>query len=306
MKKSAKYILKDVLRNYQLYLFMLPALLYLLVFKYIPMYGAQIAFKEFVPSMGIGGSKWIGFTHFRRFFASSEFWTVLRNTLSLSVMQLAVCFPMPIVIALMINQSIWKRFKKAVQTAIYAPHFISTVVLAGMVYVFVAPSNGLFNLIIKKLGGEGIFFMGEAGWFKPLYVLSSLWQNSGWDAIIYIGALTSISPELYETAEIDGANKLQKILHIDLPSILPTIIILLILNVGNIMSMGFEKAYLMQNNLNRASSEIISTYVYKMMISSGGMYSFSAAVGLFNSVINLVLLISSNQLAKRFGDTSLW
>jgi len=297
--------IQKIFRNYQLYLFLLPTLAYFIIFKYIPMYGVQIAFKDYISIKGFWGSPWIGFANFERFFNSVEFWNTLKNTLGLSVLQLTAGFPMPVILALMLNQVSKKRFRKIAQTAVYAPHFISTVVMAGMVYVFLAPKTGIINLIINALGGDPIFFMGKPEWFKPIYVLSSIWQHTGWEAIIFIAALTSIPQELYESAKVDGASKLQRILYIDIPGIMPTAIVLLILNVGNVMSIGFEKAFLMQNDLNRVSSEIIATYVYKAGLQNA-QYSFSSAVGLFNSLINLILLFTANRIAKKVSDISLW
>jgi putative aldouronate transport system permease protein len=310
MEKTAKQFnwrsrLRSVTNQYQLYLFIMPTMIYFIVFKYIPMYGVQIAFKDFITNIGIWKSPWIGFVHFERLFQSVEFVRILKNTFLLSGMQLAFGFPLPIIVAIMLNQVSNRSFKKFTQTTIYAPYFISTVVLVGMITVFSAQRTGLFNLIITAFGGKEIFFMGRPGWFRPLYVMSSIWQNTGWSAIIYIAALTSISNELYEAAVVDGASKWQKIIYIEIPGLMPTAVIMLILSVGNIMSIGFEKAYLMQNGLNRTASEIISTYVYKQGL-LGAQFSFSSAVGLFNSVTNLVLLFTANTFARKIGGTSLW
>ncbi|MFI2856576.1 ABC transporter permease [Paenibacillus sp. JSM ZJ436] len=294
-----------LLKSYQLYLFVLPALLYYVVFHYVPMYGVQIAFKNFMAFKGISESPWVGFEHFERFFNSFEFTKIILNTIQLSLMQLILGFPAPIILALMLNQLMHKRFKKFVQTIIYAPHFISTVVIAGMLFLFLSPQTGFINKLIEGLGGEAVFFMGDPGWFRSVYVLSEIWQNTGWGTIIYLAALTSISPELHESAVVDGANKFQRIVHIDIPGIMPTAVILLILSTGNIMSLGFEKVYLMQTPLNLPTSEIISTYVYKTGL-VGAQYSFSTAVGLFNSIINFVILLSVNQIAKKTSNTSLW
>ncbi|MEK3885052.1 ABC transporter permease subunit [Paenibacillus sp. PL2-23] len=294
-----------LLKSYQLYLFVLPAVLYYVLFHYAPLYGIQIAFKNFLAFKGIAGSPWVGLEHFERFFRSFEFTKIILNTIKLSVLQLVVGFPAPIILALMLNQLMHKRFKKFVQTVIYAPHFISTVVIAGMLFLFLSPDTGMVNKLIGLFGGEPVFFMGDPDWFRPVYVLSEIWQNTGWGTIIYLAALTTISPELHESAVVDGANKFQRILHIDIPGIMPTAVILLILSTGNIMSLGFEKVYLLQTPLNLPSSEIISTYVYKTGL-VGAQYSFSTAVGLFNSVINFIILITVNQIAKKASNTSLW
>lgn len=296
--------LKKILSNYQLYLFLLPALIYFIVFHYVPMYGVLIAFKDFVATKGIMGSPWVGFKHFERFFESYQFWTLIKNTLGLSVIQLIVGFPLPIILALMLNQIRSEKYKRFVQTVVYAPHFISVVVLAGMIYVFFS-NNGLINNFIMMFGGDPISFMAKPEWFKPLYIASGVWQETGWAAIIYLAALAGVSPELHEAAVMDGANKWQRILHVDIPAIMPTAVILLILSVGSIMNIGFEKAYLLQTPMNQPAAEIIPTYVYKMGLQQA-QYSFAAAVGLFNAVINLILLVAVNKFAKKLSGTGLW
>ncbi|CAG7648260.1 putative multiple-sugar transport system permease YteP [Paenibacillus solanacearum] len=296
---------KRVLHNYELYLFILPTLVYFILFHYVPMYGVQIAFKNFIAVKGVTGSPWVGFEHFERFFESYQFITVMRNTLGISLYELLVAFPAPIVLALLLNQVTSERFKKIVQTVTYAPHFISVVVIAGMLYLFLSPKQGLVNQILVLLGMEPVFFMASPDWFKTIYVFSGIWQNIGWAAIIYLAALSGVNPDLHEAAVVDGATKLQRIRHIDLPSIMPTIVILLILNVGHLMSIGFEKVYLLQNQLNIDASEIIQTYVYKAGLMNA-QFSYSAAIGLFNSVVNFILLISVNQLAKKTKQASLW
>ncbi|MCM3600059.1 ABC transporter permease subunit [Robertmurraya korlensis] len=302
VKKGLK--LKKILTNYQLYLFLLPALIYFIVFHYVPMYGVLIAFKDFVATKGIMGSPWVGFKHFERFFDSYQFWSLIKNTLGLSVTQLVVGFPLPIFLALMLNQMRSEKSKRFVQTVVYAPHFISVVVLAGMIYVFFS-NNGLINNLILMFGGDPISFMAKPEWFKPLYIASGVWQETGWAAIIYLAALAGVSPELHEAAIMDGANKWQRIFHVDIPAIMPTAVILLILSVGSIMNIGFEKAYLLQTPMNQPSAEIIPTYVYKMGLQQA-QYSFAAAVGLFNAVINLILLVAVNKFAKRLSGTGLW
>lgn len=300
--KKAKF--KKLLNNYQLYLFLLPALIYFIVFHYFPMYGVIIAFKDFIATKGIMGSPWVGFKHFERFFDSFQFWRLIKNTLGLSVLQLVIGFPLPIILALMMNQIRHEKYKRFVQTVVYAPHFISVVVLAGMIYVFFS-NNGLINNFIMMFGGESISFMAKPEWFKPLYIGSGVWQETGWAAIIYLAALAGVSPELHEAAVMDGANKWHRILHVDIPAIMPTAVILLILSVGNIMNIGFEKAYLLQTPLNQPSAEIIPTYVYKMGLQQA-QYSFAAAVGLFNAVINLILLVAVNRFAKKLSGQGLW
>ncbi|WP_106766653.1 ABC transporter permease [Paenibacillus faecalis] len=302
---SLSYKWKRIRKHHQLYLILFPTILYFLIFHYVPMYGVIIAFKNFMASKGILGSPWVGFEHFERFFSSYKFGTVIWNTLAINLYELLVAFPIPIILALLLNQVANSRFKKLVQTVTYAPHFISVVVIVGMLFLFLSPRNGLINQLISWFGGDPVFFMASADWFKTIFVFSGIWQNAGWSMIIYLAALTSVSPDLHEAAIVDGANKLDRIWYIDLPSILPTIMILLILNIGSFMAVGFEKMYLMQNPLNMSSSEVIQTYVYKTGLLSA-QYSYSAAVGLFNSVINFLLLIGFNQLAKSTKQASLW
>jgi len=298
-------LIENMKKNYELYLLSLPMFIYILVFHYGPMYGVQIAFKDFIAVKGINGSPWVGFEHFVRFFKSYHFWTLLKNTLGISIYSLAVGFPCPIILALMLNEVRHKYFKKTIQMVTYAPHFISVVVLVGIMTAFLSPNTGIVNQLIKKLGMEPIAFLEKPEWFKTLYVFSEVWQRAGWNSIIYMAALTNIDVQLHEAAIVDGSNKLQRIWYIDIPGIMPTTVILLILNMGNIMSVGFEKVFLMQNSLNMRSSEVISTYVYKVGL-MGGEFSFSSAVGLFNSVINFMLVITVNRIARRVGETTLW
>lgn len=304
-RPHVKTMTRKILTNWQLYLLLLPTVIYFLVFKYGPMYGVQIAFKDFVPTAGIWGSPWTGFEHFERFFNSFQFGTLLKNTIVLSGYALIVSFPLPILLSLLMNQFPVIRYRRFVQTVIYAPTFISTVVLVGMISVFLSPRSGLINHLIVLLGGQPINFMASPEWFPSVYVWSGVWQGTGFATIVYMAALASVDPAQHEAAIMDGANKWQRIRHIDLPAIMPTIIILLILAVGNIMNVGFEKALLMQTPLNKPTSEIIQTYVYNIGLQRA-QYSFSAAVGLFNSVVNLVLLLAVNRFARRISDTSLW
>jgi len=296
---------KRIKDHYELYLFLLPALAAVFIFKYIPMYGAQIAFKDFIAVRGIVGSPWAGFKYFRTFFNSFQFGLVLRNTVFLSFYQLIAGFPVPLVFALLLNQLQSRRYKKIVQTVTYAPHFISTVVLVGMLFLFLNPRSGVVNAVRTTFGAEPVFYMAEAGWFKSLFVLSGIWQHFGWGSIIYLAALSSVDPSLHESAIIDGASRLRRIVHIDLPFVVPTAIVLLILNMGRIMDIGFEKVFLMQTPLNLDSSEVISTYVYKVGLLSR-QFSYAAAVGLFNSFVNVTLLVLVNRIARRLSENSLW
>ena len=295
------------IKNYQLYLIILLPIAYFIIFKYIPMYGAQIAFKNYMASQGIWGSSWIGLKNFVKFFNSYQFSRVMKNTVSLNFYQLVAGFPMPILLALSLNNTDAIRFKKITQMVTYAPHFISTVVMVGIIMQFLSPRFGVVNMIVKALGANPVSFMGEPKMFKSIYVWSGVWQHAGWGTIIYLAALASIDPTLHEAAIVDGASKLQRTIHIDVPGILPTAVIILILNTGRIMNVAFQKVFLMQNPLNLEASEVITTYVYKTGIAASlPNYSYAAAIGLFNSVVNLVLILAVNTLAKKFGETSLW
>lgn len=304
-KSLAQRAQKAFLRDYQLILLCVPALLFVLVFNYGPMYGLQIAFKNYSARKGIIGSPWCGFKHFARFFTSPYFWDILWNTLRISIYSLIAGFPFPILLALMVNQVKNLKFKKTVQMVLYAPHFISVVVLCGMLYVFLSPSTGIVNTIIASFGFEKVFFLAKANLFDDIFVWSDIWQNTGWDMIIYLAALSAIPTEQYEAAKIDGANKFQLIRHIEIPSIIPTIVILFIMRVGKLMNIGFQKAFLLQNSLNAEKSEIIATYVYKVGLLDS-QFSYSTAIGLFNTLINIILIVSVNQICKRLNETSLW
>lgn len=292
-------------RNWELYLFVVPALIYLLLYCYYPMYGVQIAFKNFRVTKGIAGSEWVGLEHFRKFFSNPSCRALIKNTLVISLYSLVVGFPLPIIFALTLNEVAPGRYKKLVQTVSYAPHFISTVVMVSMLTMFLNADNGIFNKIVETLGGPRVDYMSKANLFPTVYVLSGVWQGLGWSSVIYLSALSGIDTGLHEAAMIDGASRLQRIWHINLTGILPTITIMLILQVGNLMTVGFEKAFLMQNPLNLETSEIISTFVYKMGLNYR-QYSYSTAIGLFNSVINMILLVSVNTIAGRLSETSLW
>lgn len=295
--------LNKVTRNWVLYLFLLPTLIYLLIFHYWPMYGVQIAFRNFKPTKGIWGSPWVGMKNFDKFFHSYMFKDLLTNTIVLSVYQIVASFAFPILLALLLNYCVSNKLRKVTQMVTYAPHFISTVVLVGMLNVFLSES-GIINHLLNLLGLRSVPFLSDAGMFRHIYVWSHIWQRTGYNSVIYIAALAGVNPELHEAAIVDGANKLQRILHIDLPAILPTAIILLIMSTGNMLSLGFEKVYLMQNDLNLGVSEIISTYVYKIGLLNA-QYSYSTAIGLFNNVINLVVLLTVNKIADKVSGTSL-
>jgi putative aldouronate transport system permease protein len=304
-RRAFRNTLKKMLFNYQLYLFILPTLIYFVVFHYWPMYGVQIAFKDFNAALGIEGSPWVGLKHFIRFMNSPSFWTLIFNTTGISLFQLAVGFPAPILLALLLNEIRSSRFRKVVQTVTYAPHFISIVVLVSMLMILLNPTYGIVNKATGLLGFVPHDFITDKSWFKSLYVLSDIWQNAGWSSIIYLAALAGIDQEHHEASMIDGASRLQRIWHINIPGTMPTMVILFLFAVGGIMSVGFEKVFLMQNPLNLETAEVISTYVYKMGLLQL-QYSFSSAVGLFNTTINFILLVFVNALVKRLGETSLW
>ena len=296
---------KLIRQHWPLYLFLLPTIAYFLIFRFYPMYGLQLAFKNYRVVDGINGSPWAGLEHFRRFFTTADFGKLMGNTLSVSILTLIFTFPLPIILALLLNQLTSLKYKKLVQTTVYAPHFISTVVMVGMIFLFTSPSSGLINKIIEAFGGKAVHFTAEPGWFVPMYVISEIWQSTGWGSILYLAALAGVSPELHEAAVVDGANKFQRVWHIDIPGILPTIVIMMILNAGKIMNVGFEKAYLMQTSLNIKASEIIATYVYKRGVLKSQI-SLSTAVGLFDSVVNMILVVSVNWISRKVTDSSLF
>jgi len=297
--------LHKIVRNWRLYVFMAPALLTVLIFSYLPMYGIQIAFKNYIPAFGMADSPWVGLDHFIRFFNSYYFWDLLWNTLSISLYGLAVGFPLPILLALAFNEVRVGFFKKTVQTVTYAPHFISTVVMAGMIITFLSPSSGMLVNLLEALGISPPNFLTDPRWFKTMYVFSDVWQATGWGTIIYLAALSAVDPGLHEAAILDGASRLQRIRHINIPVIIPTITILMILNVGSLLSVGYEKILLLQNPLNMSSSDVIATFVYRIGLLEA-QYSYSTAVGLFNSVVNAILLIVINQVVRRTSENSLW
>lgn len=298
---------KSFSRYWQLYLLLIPVVANFVIFHYMPMSGIQIAFKEFTIRDGVWGSDWVGFEHFTRFFNSYNFWSLLGNTLILSLLSLAFSFPFSIALALMLNEIRYKRLNSTLQTVFFAPHFVSTVVVVGMMQAFLSPDSGIINVLLMKLGiiEEGIYFSRLEEWFRPLYIISGLWQNVGWNAVIYLSALTAIDPALYEAASIDGASRWQQLWRITLPCIWPTIVIQLILKCGHIMSVGYEKVLLMQKSTNLGVSQIISTYVYEKGIGAE-QYDYATAIGLFNAVINLLVLLLVNRIAKKRSDVSLW
>lgn len=305
IRHKGRRMIRYLSSHWELYLFLLPAIVYILLYCYYPMYGVQIAFKDFRINKGIEGSEWVGFKHFIKFLGNPLSKELIFNTLRLSIYGDLVGFPLAIIFALTLNELPSKRYKSLTQTVSYAPHFISTVVMCSMITMFLRKEGGLVNNVIGIFGLGPHDFMSNASWFPSIYVWSNVWQGLGWSTIIYMSALAGIDQEIHEAAMIDGASRLKRIWHINLPGILPTISILLILNMGGVMSVGFEKSFLLQNDLNLATSEIISTFTYKMGLQHR-QYSYSSAIGLFNSIINMILLLIVNGLTRRFSSTSLF
>ncbi|GGH79302.1 putative aldouronate transport system permease protein [Pullulanibacillus pueri] len=304
-KERRRKKLKDIAQSWELYIFLLPAFLYFVIFHYIPLYGLLIAFKDYVPTLGVWGSPWVGFEWFTQFFHSYYFWDLIRNTIEISLYSLVVGFPLPIILALAFNEIKDGFFKRGVQTVTYAPHFISLVVMVGMIIAFLSPQTGIINDFLGLFGIGPIAFMSEPGWFKTIFVFSDVWQGMGWGSIIYMAALSGIDPQLHEAATVDGASRWQRIWHINIPTLVPTMVILFILDMGGLLSVGFQKILLMQNDLNMDTSDVISTFVYRTGILDT-QYSYSTAVGLFDAVINAALLVIVNQIARKRSQTSLW
>jgi putative aldouronate transport system permease protein len=298
---------KDVQVNWELYLLVLLPIAWLLIFLYYPMYGNIIAFKRFNPSLGILGSPWIGLTNFTRFFNSYRFLQIVWNTFIINVYEVVAAFPIPIILALLIHYCPAPRYKRVVQMVTYAPHFISIVVMVGIIFKLLGPRIGIVNQILSAIGIGEVDFLGKSSMFRHVFVWTGVWQGMGWGTIIYLAALSGVAPELHESARVDGANIWQRMWHIDLPGIMPTVIILLILRVGQMLNVGFEKVFLMQNNLNIQTSEVISTYVYKIGLASANPnFSYAAAIGLFNNIVSFILLVTVNRLARKLTETSLW
>ncbi|MBE5039130.1 ABC transporter permease [Ructibacterium gallinarum] len=295
---------RDFRKNGSLYLLVLPVVIFYFIFNYMPMYGVLMSFQDFSPRLGIGGSEWVGLQHFRRFLGSTDFQRVFFNTLKISFSTLICEFPTPILLALMLNEMQNRHIKKVVQTLSYLPHFISLVVICGMIKTFVA-NDGLIGSVIAQMTGNNSSLLMQANKFLPIYVLSSIWQAVGWESIIYLAALAGVDPQLYEAAEIDGAGRIRKIINITLPSISTTIVTMLILRLGKVMNVGYEKIILLYNEVIYDTSDVISTYVYRMGFENQD-WGYSAAVGLFNSAINLVLLVFTNTISKKMSGTSLW
>ncbi len=298
-------LVKDLKRNYQFYIMVLPALAVVILFIYVPMYGVQLAFKNYKFLKGVAGSPWVGLAHFRRFFSTYSFWQVIGNTLRISTSALVFGFPPPIIFALLLNEVKNARFKKMVQTVTYIPHFISTTVLVAMLFAFCNQTTGIINIFLQKLGMSTQPFMQSEKWFVFMFVISGIWQSTGYNSILYIATLSTVDPQLHEAAIIDGANRFQRITHVNLPALIPTIVVMLILRTGTIITVGFEKVYLMQNALNMNVSEVLSTYVYKIGLIDT-RYDFSTAVNLFTSVVNCSMILIVNWISGRVSKNSLW
>lgn len=303
-KRNRESLTKRIFKCWQLYLMLLPAFAAVVIFHYYPLYGAQIAFKDYRTSLGIFGSEWVGLKHFKRFLTYPDFWVIMKNTVVLSVYSY-LTFPLSIILALSIDELRNKKFKKVVQMVTYAPHFISTVIVVSMINLFFSRSNGFVNMLIETFGGERIAFLEKASYFPSFYVWSGVWSGLGWGTIVYLSALSGISEELIEAAKIDGAGRMRVIWNIKIPCILPTVITMLILRTGSLISADFEKVYSMQNAFNLDVSRVISTYVYEMGI-QGAQFSYSSAIGLFNNIINLILILIVNWISKRVSDTSVF
>ncbi len=293
------------LRYKYLYLLLLPCVIFFIIFHYVPMYGVIIAFKDFSFSKGILGSEWVGFENFEYLFGLSDFYTVFKNSIVLSAYNIILVFPVPIILAVLINEIKFKKLKRSIQTAIYLPHFISWAIIGGILVVFLSPSWGVVNQFLGDLGIDPIFFLGEEEYFKWVVVLSSIWKEAGWGTIIYLAAITGIDETLYEAASVDGAGKWKKLWHITLPGIKSTIVLTLILRLGRIMSNGFEQIFTLQNQQNLSVSEVFETYTYRVGV-LGGRFSFGTTVGIFTSVIGLIFLIASNWAAKKMGEEGVW
>ncbi len=297
--------LKKIWRDKYLYIMLIPVMAYYLIFCYAPMYGVTIAFQDYNMFAGVLGSEWVGLENFQRIFSTGDFYIVLRNTLVLNLLSLIFGFPGPIIIALLLNELRMNKFKRVIQTIIYLPHFLSWVVVASILIPMLSPSTGIVNQLIEQMGMEPIYFMSDNGWWITMYILSGIWKSVGWGAIVYLAALSGVDPSLYEAAVIDGANKWKQCIHVTIPSILPTITVLLILNVGQIMSIGFDQPFLLGNTAVQGVSDVISTYVYRIGMLSADI-SRSTAIGLFQSLVNFVILLGTNKLSKKITGNSIY
>lgn len=303
--KNRNSLGKRMWRERWFYVLLMPGLVYFIVFKYLPMWGIIMAFQNYQPFVGLWKSKWVGLQHFEYFFNEPEFWMLLRNTIYIALLDLTVFFPITIVLALLLNEVRRELFKRYVQTMVYIPHFVSWVVIAGISYTFLTTEGGIVNNLISSFGWDKVNFLMSEAWFRPLVIIQLIWKDAGWGTIIFLAALSGIDPSLYESSRLDGANRFQQIRHITIPSIRSVIVILLILRLGNFLDLGFEQIFLMLNAINRDVGEVFDTYVYAVGIQQG-QFSYSAAVGLFKSVVGLVLVMGANTLAKKFGEEGIY
>jgi putative aldouronate transport system permease protein len=300
-----KEIWKSIKKNKLIYLMILPGFIYFFIYKYIPMYGLVIAFQNYQPYLGITGSEWVGFEHFHRLFTGSDFWMIFRNTLVLFGLQLFIYFPIPIILALMLNEVRHHMYKRTIQTLIYIPHFMSWVVIVSVSFVVLTLDGGIVNGMLEYFGFQPINFLMNDSWFRPMYILQVIWREAGWGTIIFLAAISAVDPQLYEAARMDGANRIRQMWHITLPAIKSVIVILLILKIGDVLELGFEHVYLLLNASNREVGEIFDTYVYTAGLRQG-QFSYSTAVGFFKGIVGLILIIFANRLAKKFGEEGVY
>ena len=304
LKPPGKNLGKRIIKHWEFYLLLLPGIVLTVIYKYIPMYGVQIAFRDYNAVDGFWGSAWVGLKWFEKFFTNYRSFRMIKNTVLLSLYSLLWSFPIPIFMALLVNQVRHKKFQRTVQTILYAPHFISVMILCGMLRIFLSPYGGLINTIVSLFGGNGnVNYIDQASSFRTIYISSGIWQDAGWGMIIYLATLAGVDASLHEAAKVDGASAWQRMIHIDIPALMPIIVIQLIMSFGSLMSVGFDKAFLLQTDLNKEASEIIATYVYDQGMLKA-MYSFSTAVGLFNTAVNLVLLTCVNKICKKLSNVS--
>jgi putative aldouronate transport system permease protein len=298
-------LLRKLKRAPILYLMLVPGIIYFAVFKYAPMYGITIAFKDYLPFLGMNDSPWVGFKHFARLFSGPDFGRLLSNTLILAFLNVVIAFPAPIIVALMLNELRQQLLKKFIQTAIYIPHFLSWAIVSALTYLMFALDTGPITELVNTITGGNVDFLSDPNWFRPVIMIQTLWKSTGWGTIIYLAAFAGVDKNLYEAAMLDGASRMQQLRHVTIPAITPTVIIMLILSIGNFLDTGFEQIYMLTNSLNREVADVFDTYVYFMGITNGA-YSYSTAIGLFKSVVGLILILGANWLAKKFSDSSLF
>lgn len=298
-------LLRSIRRSPWLYLMLLPGIVYFAIFKYAPMYGITIAFQDYLPFLGMADSPWVGWKHFERLFSGPDFGRLLSNTLILAFLNVVIAFPAPIIVALMLNELRKQMLKKFIQTAIYVPHFLSWAIVSGLTYLLFALDTGPITVLFNNLFGGNVNFLADPDWFRPLIITQTLWKSTGWGTIIYLAALAGVDKQLYEAAMIDGAGRLQQLRHVTIPAIIPTVVIMLILSIGNFLDTGFEQIYMLTNSLNREVADVFDTYVYFMGITNGA-YSYSTAIGLFKGIVGLIMILGANWLARRFTQSSLF